>query len=96
MKLAADYAANAAYPVHNVRGTYAIQATDVNEYKRNAFYNGYKKAEKDVVDQACKWLSSHLSDVVNYYKENGAYVYGNREHLIEMFRKDMEEMVWNE
>lgn len=97
MKLAADYAANAAYPVLRIRGSYATQEKDTNEDKRNAFFYGYKQAEKDTVEWACRWLSSHLSSIVNSYKEDGAYICGERDDLIKLFRKDMEEgVVWHE
>lgn len=90
MKLAADYAANAAYPVLKVRGSYAIQAKDTNEDKRNAFYYGYKQAEKDVVEWACKWLSSHLPIIVDFYNED-IHGQADRDSFIRRFRKDMEE-----
>lgn len=54
---------------------------DANAEKREGYVNGYKQAEKDTIERACKWLESLVDgDVIVNVKA-----------FVDAFRNEMEE-----
>lgn len=78
----AEEAADKIYPIdHSSTFNYALKM---------GFIEGYEKAEHDTIEQACKWLSSHLPIIVDFYNED-IRDQADRDDFIKSFRKDMEE-----
>lgn len=57
---------------------------------RPIFTQGYKQAEKETIEKACKWLFSHLPILVDYYNED-IHTNADRSDFIKLFRTQMEE-----
>lgn len=58
--------------------------------ERDCFIRGYEQAETETIDRACKWLSSPLPIIVDFYNED-IHDQADRGDFIRRFRKDMEE-----
>lgn len=67
-----------------------IEAKVRQDADRFVFQFGYKQAEKDTIERACKWLFSHLPILVYYYDED-VYTRADRSDFIKQFRTQMED-----
>ena len=64
--------------------------SNVGPSVHGSFIKGYEQAEKETIDRACKWLSSQLPIIVDFYNED-IHDQADRDDFIKSFRKDMEE-----